>query len=67
MESWSDFAALTLTSGFIGIVVKEIFDIFKGKTRLARQVSKWEVWGWTLWKSLARDGVDTSKYDPPPE
>lgn len=64
---WSDIAVLALSSSVVGVAVKEIFDIIRGRTRAFRELNKWRVWGWSLLTSLAKDGVDMSKYPSPPE
>lgn len=63
---WSEILVLVFTSSVSSIAVKEGFDIIKGKTRVARQLADWQVWGLSLLVQLAKDGVDVEKYPKPP-
>lgn len=63
---WSEALVLVFTSSISSVVIKELFDIARGRTRAARELTEWKVWGLSLITSLAKDGVDMNKYPKPP-
>ncbi len=64
---WTEAVVLVLTSSTISVVIKEVFDIARGTTKAARELTKWQVWGWSLMTELAKNGVNVNDYPAPPE
>lgn len=64
---WSEALVLILTSSVSSVAIKEGIDVIRGRTRVARELADWQVWGITFRMQLAKDGVDVSKYPEPPK